>query len=123
MTRIFHECYNQVEEATEEDEEWDLKKKKNDTSQNDNTGAFFCRTYRIRSELFMDLVDKRDYPLYYTMIKSPISMNMIKKRMNSTYYRTIAHFRQDFHTMFNNARIFNEEGSYVYEDANELQVI
>ncbi|KAI8883082.1 hypothetical protein K501DRAFT_250303 [Backusella circina FSU 941] len=99
MTRIFYECYKTVEEATEEDEE----------------------TYRIRSELFMDLVDKRDYPLYYTMIKTPISMNMINKRMNSTYYRTIAHFREDFHTMFNNARIFNEEDSYVYEDANELQ--
>jgi ATP-dependent helicase STH1/SNF2 len=49
-------------------------------------------------------------------------MNMIKKRLNSTYYRTIAHFRDDFHLMFNNARIFNEEGSFVYEDANEMQV-
>ncbi|KAG2230551.1 hypothetical protein INT48_009891 [Thamnidium elegans] len=77
----------------------------------------------IRSELFMDLVSKRDYPLYYTMIKTPISMNMIKKRMNSTYYRTIAHFRDDFHLMFNNARTFNEEGSFVYEDANEMQKI
>ena len=81
-----------------------------------------CRSYRSRSELFMDVVSKRDYPLYYTMIKTPISMNMIKKRLNSTYYRTIAHFRDDFHLMFNNARIFNEEGSFVYEDANEMQV-
>ncbi|KAI8997113.1 SNF2 family N-terminal domain-containing protein [Pilobolus umbonatus] len=101
MTRIFNECYNAVEEAVEEDEE----------------------TYRSRSELFMDLVSKRDYPMYYTMIKTPISMNMIKKRINSTYYRTIAHFRDDFHLMFNNARIFNEEGSLVYEDANEMQKI
>jgi hypothetical protein len=83
----------------------------------------YYRSYRSRSELFMDLVSKRDYPLYYTMIKTPISMNMIKKRLNSTYYRTIAHFRDDFHLMFNNARTFNEEGSFVYEDANEMQVI
>lgn len=83
---------------------------------------YHCRSYRSRSELFMDLVSKRDYPLYYTMIKTPISMNMIKKRLNSTYYRTIAHFRDDFHLMFNNARTFNEEGSFVYEDANEMQV-
>ncbi|KAI8336435.1 SNF2 family N-terminal domain-containing protein [Choanephora cucurbitarum] len=101
MTRIFEACYQAVEEATEEDEE----------------------TYRSRSELFMDLVSKRDYPLYYTMIKTPISMNMIKKRIHSTYYRTIAHFRDDFHLMFNNARLFNEEGSFVYEDANEMQKI
>ncbi|CAO3621454.1 unnamed protein product [Mucor hiemalis] len=99
MLRVFKECYNVVEEAVEEDEE----------------------SYRSRSELFMDLVSKRDYPLYYTMIKTPISMNMIKKRLNSTYYRTIAHFRDDFHLMFNNARTFNEEGSFVYEDANEMQ--
>lgn len=71
----------------------------------------------------MDLVSKRDYPLYYTMIKSPISMNMIKKRIHSTYYRTIAQFRDEFHLMFNNARIFNEEDSFVYEDADEMQVI
>lgn len=70
----------------------------------------------------MDLVSKRDYPLYYTMIKNPISLNMIKKRINSTYYRTIAQFRDDFHLMFDNARTFNEEGSFVYEDANEMQV-
>lgn len=100
MTRVFIECYKVVEEATEEDEE----------------------TYRSRSELFMDLVSKRDYPLYYTMIKNPISLNIIKKRIHSTYYRTIAQFRDDFHLMFNNARIFNEEGSFVYEDANEMQV-
>ncbi|CEI98505.1 Putative Adenosinetriphosphatase [Rhizopus microsporus] len=99
MTRVFNECYKVVEEATEEDEE----------------------TYRSRSELFMDLVSKRDYPLYYTMIKNPISLNMIKKRINSTYYRTIAQFRDDFHLMFDNARTFNEEGSFVYEDANEMQ--
>jgi hypothetical protein len=48
---------------------------------------------------------------------------MIKKRMNSTYYRTIAQFRDEFRLMFNNARIFNEEDSFVYEDADEMQVI
>ncbi|KAI7907267.1 SNF2 family N-terminal domain-containing protein [Cokeromyces recurvatus] len=101
LTKVFKACYQAVEEATVEDEE----------------------TYRSRSELFMDLVSKRDYPLYYTMIKNPISMNMIKKRIHSTFYKNIAQFRDDFHLMFNNARIFNEEGSFVYEDANEMQKI
>ena len=70
----------------------------------------------------MDLVSKRDYPIYYTMIKNPIAMKMIKKRIYSPYYKTIAHFRADFHLMFNNARTFNEEGSIVYQDADEMQV-
>ncbi|RUS14975.1 hypothetical protein BC937DRAFT_93073 [Endogone sp. FLAS-F59071] len=30
-------------------------------------------------------------------------------------------FKDDFMLMFNNARIFNQEGSDVYEDANKMQ--
>ncbi|KAI7865257.1 SNF2 family N-terminal domain-containing protein [Spinellus fusiger] len=101
MTEIFGECYNAVEQATEEDE----------------------HTYRRRCALFMDLVSKRDYPLYYTMIKTPIAMKMIKKRIHSPYYKSIHHFRADFHLMFDNARTFNEEGSIVYQDADEMQKI
>ncbi|KAL0091218.1 SNF2 family N-terminal domain-containing protein [Phycomyces blakesleeanus] len=100
MTEIFDRCYKAVEQATEEDE----------------------HSYRQRCSLFMDLVSKRDYPLYYTMIKSPIAMKMIKKRIHSPYYKTIAQFRADFHLMFDNARTFNEEGSVVYQDADEMQV-
>ncbi|KAI8136687.1 Bromodomain-containing protein, partial [Fennellomyces sp. T-0311] len=101
MTRIFELCYQAVEESTEEDEE----------------------TYRKRCVLFMDLVSKRDYPIYYTMIKNPIAMKMIKKRIYSPYYKSIAQFRADFHLMFDNARTFNEEGSIVYQDADEMQKI
>lgn len=103
LTKLFEQCYTALEEATEEDEE--------------------TETYRQRCELFMDLVSKRDYPLYYTMIKSPISMNMIKKRIHSAYYNSVADFRADFKLMFDNARTFNEEGSFVYEDANEMERI
>jgi ATP-dependent helicase STH1/SNF2 len=82
----------------------------------------FHSTYRPRSQLFMDLVSKRDYPLYYTMIKKPIAMKIIKKRIQSPYYKTIQQFKEDFDLMFDNARTFNEEGSFVYEDADEMQV-
>jgi ATP-dependent helicase STH1/SNF2 len=70
----------------------------------------------------MTLVSKDDYPTYYTMIKEPISMGMILERIRSPYYRTIQQFRDDFRLMYDNARTFNEEGSFVYEDANTLQV-
>ncbi|KAG0183555.1 hypothetical protein DFQ29_002610 [Apophysomyces sp. BC1021] len=101
MTRIFEESYNAVLESVEEDE----------------------HSYRKRCALFMDLVSKRDYPLYYTMIKTPIAMKMIKKRIHSPYYKSITQFRDEFHLMFNNARTFNEEGSVVYQDADEMQKI
>ncbi|KAI9261409.1 SNF2 family N-terminal domain-containing protein [Phascolomyces articulosus] len=102
MTHLFEECYKAVEESVEEDEDG---------------------TVRERIELFMDLVSKRDYPIYYKLIKKPISMNMIKKRIHSPYYKTIDQFRDDFKLMFDNARTFNEEGSIVYEDANEMEKI
>lgn len=97
MTQIFETCYRAVEDAEDEDG-------------------------RKRNVLFMDLVSKRDYPIYYTMIKNPIAMKMIKKRIHSPYYKSIQQFRADFHLMFDNARTFNEEGSLVYQDADEMQV-
>ncbi|CAO3608853.1 unnamed protein product [Cunninghamella blakesleeana] len=101
MTQVFEQVYEAVLEAREEDED----------------------TYRDLSDLFMTLVSKKEYPTYYTMIKNPISMEIIKKRINSPYYRNVQQFKDDFHLMFDNARIFNEEGSIVYEDANALQSI
>ncbi|CDS03051.1 hypothetical protein LRAMOSA00453 [Lichtheimia ramosa] len=98
MTHVFETCYRAVEEAEDEDG-------------------------RKRNVLFMDLVSKRDYPIYYTMIKNPIAMKMIKKRIHSPYYKSIQQFRADFHLMFDNARTFNEEGSLVYQDADEMQRI
>ncbi|KAI8142952.1 SNF2 family N-terminal domain-containing protein [Fennellomyces sp. T-0311] len=100
LTHFFEQCYKAVEESVEEDEDG---------------------TVRDRCDLFMDLVAKKDYPLYYKLIKRPISMNMINKRIHSPHYRTIEQFRDDFQLMFDNARTFNEEGSIVYEDANELE--
>lgn len=77
---------------------------------------------RFRCELFMDLVSRKEYPSYYELIKNPMSINMIKTRVNSPYYKTIEQFRDDFILMFDNARTFNEEGSFVYEDADIMQV-
>jgi len=77
-------------------------------------------TGRKRCELFKDLPDKKDYPDYYVAIKHPISMNQIRKRISSTHYRSIAQFRDDWQLMFGNARTYNQEGSWVYVDAEEM---
>ncbi|OMJ24057.1 Chromatin structure-remodeling complex subunit snf21 [Smittium culicis] len=100
---------------------------------------------RQRCELFLDLPNKKDYPDYYIVIKRPIAMRMIKKRVKSsaTYnpptsaslqssnpnalahysYSSLEEFHDDWVRMFNNARLYNEEGSMVYVDAVELQVL
>ncbi|KAL9547030.1 hypothetical protein MBANPS3_006372 [Mucor bainieri] len=110
LTEIFEACYKRVEQSI-------VFEKEEEEGEEGGEQVY----YRKRCELFMDLVDKRDYPDYYTLIKRPISMNMIKQRIHSFYYENIDEFRSDFAVMFDNARIFNEEGSAVYDDANEME--
>lgn len=110
LTQVFIACYNAVENATVMEEP-------------DEDGDDDEPYERQRCELFMDLVSKKEYPIYYDLITHPISMNMIKKRIHSAYYDTVLQFEQDFQLMFDNARTFNEEGSSVYEDADEMQKI
>ncbi|KAI8061744.1 SNF2 family N-terminal domain-containing protein [Gongronella butleri] len=100
MTSVFEQVYQAVLDAREDNGD----------------------TYRDLCDLFMELVDKRDFPTYYKLIKDPISLEMINERIHSPHYRNLNMFRDDFDLMFDNARTFNEEGSLVYEDANTLQV-
>jgi hypothetical protein len=67
------------------------------------------------------LPDKSLYPDYYAIIKQPIAMDRIKKRINQGYYASPKDFKADFIQMFDNARLYNVEGSEVYEDAVVLQ--
>jgi len=77
---------------------------------------------RQRAYLFLTLPKMKDYPLYYQIIKNPIAMDTIKKRIKGVHYKTIQQFKDDWYLMFNNARTFNEEGSQIYNDANKMQV-
>ncbi|CAG8502162.1 359_t:CDS:10 [Acaulospora colombiana] len=82
---------------------------------------------RIFNELYssvenlMDDVEGKDWDYYYTIIKKPIAMDIIKRKIKSNSYQTVSQFKDDWHLMFNNARIFNEEGSQVYNDADKMQ--
>jgi ATP-dependent helicase STH1/SNF2 len=50
-------------------------------------------------------------------------MSQLKKRSNSGYYKTVQAFRDDWMLMFNNARTYNQEGSWVYIDAEEMEKV
>ncbi|EMR10860.1 hypothetical protein PNEG_01006 [Pneumocystis murina B123] len=78
-------------------------------------------TNHSRSEMFLELPNKRIYPDYYMLIKNPIALNKIKKRLDSSYYTSLDDFKADFYQMFENARTYNEEGSMIYDDANALE--
>ncbi|KAJ9657604.1 transcriptional regulator [Coniosporium apollinis] len=70
---------------------------------------------------FIDLPDKNDYPDYYQLIRSPISMNMVKKKINKKEYTSLRQFRADIGLMCNNCRTYNEEGSWLWQDANTIE--
>ncbi|KAH9454547.1 hypothetical protein MJO29_007489 [Puccinia striiformis f. sp. tritici] len=73
-----------------------------------------------RINLFMDLVNRKQFVDYYQIIKKPISMKQIHKNISSKY-KTFKQFKDDVYLMFDNARIYNETESYVYVQADELQ--
>lgn len=48
-------------------------------------------------------------------------MRQIKRRIDNRTFRSVATCRDEFHLMVSNAKTYNQEGSWVYNDAVELQ--
>ncbi|KAG2070641.1 Bromodomain-containing protein [Suillus decipiens] len=65
---------------------------------------------RKRCELFRGLPDRREYPDYYELITHPIALSTLRKR-------------EDWKVMFDDARTYNQEGSWVYTDAEEMEKV
>lgn len=76
---------------------------------------------RKLSDLFLVKPSKRLYPDYYVLIKHPLAMDVVKKRITNKTYSSIRDFLEDIHLIFTNARIYNQEGSVVYRDAQTLE--
>lgn len=70
---------------------------------------------------FIDLPDKWDYQNYYQLIKNPICMNQIKKKINKKEYLSVKQFRQDIGLLCANCRYYNEDESLLYADANLIE--
>ena len=57
------------------------------------------------------------------IITKPMCMRQIKRRIDNRTYRDVKAGKDDVHLMFDNARIYNQEGSWVWNDANILQEV
>ena len=73
--------------------------------------------------VFLEKPSRKDYPDYYDIISDPISMNEIDDKIRDGRYRTEEEFIGDCKLMFDNCRIFNEEGSLIVQDADALEAI
>ena len=71
--------------------------------------------------VFMDKPDRKSYPDYYDIITEPIDMKMINDRIMTNMYKCEEDMITDCKVMFSNCRLYNEEGSAIYEDANVLE--
>ncbi|CAJ0824856.1 7521_t:CDS:10, partial [Entrophospora sp. SA101] len=50
---------------------------------------------RKRAELFLDLPNRKEYPSYYKVIKKPVSLNLLRKRINRGHYKSYDEFSND----------------------------
>ncbi|PLW23140.1 hypothetical protein PCANC_25597, partial [Puccinia coronata f. sp. avenae] len=77
---------------------------------------------RLRSVAFMDLPSALNYPDYYQYIKHPISLNLIKSKLDSPRnpYLSLDKLLSALKLVFKNAKKYNLEYSVIYKDAQAL---
>jgi len=71
----------------------------------------------------MEKPSRKIYPDYYAVIEEPIDLMTIKANVENDKYNSTEELVKDFNLMFNNCRQYNEEGSLIYSDANQLQKV
>ena len=71
---------------------------------------------------FMVKPCKETYPDYYSVIKNPMDMETIKKRIKSSSYKTLKKFKCDVTLIFENCKAYNDPNSILHQDACELQI-
>lgn len=71
---------------------------------------------------FKEPVDARDVPDYYDIIKDPMDLKTMSKRVESEqYYVTFEMFVADVRRMFANARTYNSPETIYYKCATRLE--
>ncbi|CAI4231994.1 unnamed protein product [Auanema sp. JU1783] len=124
----------QLEDEDGEEEEKPLKKKKRREEEEENkdkdTAApeileVMRKVYKKATEFrtsdgtlvaepFFELPSKRELPDYYEVISKPMDLNRIKKKLDKGKYNSIVEMSGDVVLMCQNARIYNVDGSEIY---------
>jgi len=75
------------------------------------------------SDPFKRLPSRRYYADYYKEIKNPISLAMIKARIQRKEYVNLTQVQADMNVMFENAKAYNMPESAIYKSAVKLQKV
>ncbi|KAI5633082.1 PHD-finger domain-containing protein [Phthorimaea operculella] len=70
---------------------------------------------------FMEPVDPREAPTYYKVIKEPMDLQTVERKVNEQSYSTLSEFIGDMTKIFDNCRYFNPKDSEFYRCAESLE--
>lgn len=70
---------------------------------------------------FLLPVNTRQFPTYKKIIKKPMDLSVIKKKLEDNQYRTRDEYCEDLRLMFNNCETFNEDDSPVGKAGHNLR--
>ncbi|WRT70655.1 uncharacterized protein IL334_007653 [Kwoniella shivajii] len=73
--------------------------------------------------IFLKLPERRDLPDYYKTIKDPISLEEIESKQLGRRYESFEEFVYDIDLMCKNAMEYNEDGSEVHRDAQQIKEV
>lgn len=78
----------------------------------------FCILYELSTtELYpqppSNNVTSSNLQDYYTIIKTPMDLNTIKKRLENKYYVKASECIEDFNTMFSNCYLYNKVCKFI----------
>ncbi|KIP11141.1 hypothetical protein PHLGIDRAFT_28067 [Phlebiopsis gigantea 11061_1 CR5-6] len=76
---------------------------------------------RVLSTEFMELPNKKQWPIYYKLIKKPQCFENVFKRLKRKEYHSTTEFAGDIELVFSNALEFNQEHTQIWEDAVVLR--
>ena len=71
---------------------------------------------------FVSLPSKKAFPDYYGIIKEPIALKTMEKKINKEEYSSLGDLLRDVRLMVSNAKTYNEEASAICIDAVKIQV-
>ncbi|UZJ52687.1 hypothetical protein CBS101457_002007 [Exobasidium rhododendri] len=72
---------------------------------------------------FLALPSKIDYPDYYQLIKNPISLEQIRRRLQNRQFSSFEQVRIACETVCRNAKRYNVKGSEIYEKSRVMHQI
>lgn len=70
---------------------------------------------------FLTLPPRSDHPHYYEVIKLPLAIDDIERKLRDNAYATVTQVESDFKRMVQNAKDYNTSGSEVFEDAERIR--